>query len=372
MALAMSAVTRGQDSHVLTRYEKGIDRTVVHSDLLYVVNTPSQFIQIQMVGRYPKQGKPTEPPDRIYVEFFSFAAKPLYQMDVAHRLQVKADDQILDFGLLSYSNVADKIAEKNKEKSKQIKSNLAVQAQLPATALISANRKSTGLTLELMSIQELSLADLTRMARANVVLMKIGDTIFRLTPIHMTILREFVAAISPANIDVASLSKPGQPAIPSDVPSDANKMPLDETLKWIKRHLEREGTTKNIIESQRLEPLSFNSCRVSYRLVPLFRTSSVSSRLVNAIMQYEMDLADLNPEAVSISDLDDYVSVFLNTRDYQEKIRVTKHANESGTTGRTLEDGMSESSIINLKNLEAASRLKLALVHAINLCHGQR
>jgi hypothetical protein len=48
--LLLLTLTRehAQESHVELRYEKSIDRTIVTSDVLYVINMPSQFMQIQL------------------------------------------------------------------------------------------------------------------------------------------------------------------------------------------------------------------------------------------------------------------------------------------------------------------------------------
>ena len=44
LAMALTSAARGQQSHVRTRYAKDIDLTMVDSDLLYVINMPSQFL----------------------------------------------------------------------------------------------------------------------------------------------------------------------------------------------------------------------------------------------------------------------------------------------------------------------------------------
>jgi hypothetical protein len=363
LALALTSAVRGQQSHVQVRYSKDADVTIVDSDLLYVINMPSQFMMMRFEGAYSKQGKPTQLPSRINVQFSSYSPKPLYQPDNSHRLQVKADNQVLDFGVLGYSKL-----EAKKDGDERI--NSAVRAALPSVALVGANSKSDGLTLESMSVLNVNLADLTRLARAGSVIMKIGDTVFPLTATHVSILREFVEVITPANADSLVPVKVSDPVVPADVPSDANQASLDQTLKWIKKEIEREGSTNYIAVPAKLEPLDFNSCRIRYRVVPLRRETTTSSKLVYAIMEYRMELGDLNPERVTTAKLRDYATMVLSTRD-QSKIKVIKHANESGTMGRTLDEGDVGYVTISLKSIEAASRLKVAFVHAINLCHAQ-
>ena len=372
LLLALTEV-HAQESHVELRYEKSVDRTIVTSDVLYVVNMPSQFMQIQLIGRYPGNGKPSRMPDRIYFQLYSFAPDALYQLDSKHRLLVKVDSKVLDFGLLSYSNVEGKGKDsKERNNPKPLKSNLAFSASLPPAAVITTAHKKDDLTVEFMSIEELSLADLRLLAGASELAMKLGDTVFAFRPMHMAVLREFTESISPANINSMSLSGPELEKMPPDVPSGEKQTPLAETLTWLKTHLERNGTTNDILTPKRFEPVNFNSCQIVYKVTPLFRNAPVSRTLVYAIMEYQMDLGDLNPEALRVSNLGDYAMVSMTVRDYQPKIKVFKHANDNGMMGRTLEEALSEMALINLKDKTAAVQFKNALTHAINLCHAQR
>ncbi len=357
--------TYAQEKHVELRYFKDTDRTVASSDLLYVVNMPSQFMQLQLVGRYPKQGKPQGVPDKINLVFFSYATQTLYQMDDAHRLRIKVDDQILDLGLLGYAKLEEK-----KDDTK--KTNSGVRPGLSSSALIAANRNNP-LVVETMSTSAITLADLTTMARAQNVIFRIGDTVFPLKPMHQTILREFVDAITPANVD-STAARPEAPVkltAPADVPSEDNQAPLDQTLSWLKKQIEHEGSTKDPVVERKLEPLDFKSCRVSYRVVPLFSAVPVSTTLVYSILEYQVNLADLNPEAVGVANLSNYSTVSLATRNLEKKILIYQHANQNGSTGRTLKEGSSAYVQLKFKSSEAADNFKFALVHAINLCQSQ-
>jgi hypothetical protein len=367
LALVLTSAVRGQQPHVQARYAKEADVTIVDSDLFYVINMPSQFMIMRFEGAYSRQGKPTQLPRRINLQFSSYSLKALYQPDNSHRLKVKLDDQILDFGLLAYS----KLDENYRTKEGEQKTNPRIRPTLPSAALIGTTGKDVGLTEEIMWTN-LALADLTKLAQASTVLTKIGDTVFPLTAMHMTILREFATAITPSNLDSIAPANINEPPLTPDVPSDANRAPLDETLKWLKTEIDREGSTKDIVIARKLEPLEFKDCRIKYRLVPLVRTSQVAPTIVNAIMVYQLNLGDLNPETVTSAKLGDYAIVFAATRDVQPKIKVFKHANDDGSTGRTLEESESAKLAINMKSLEAAAHLKAALIHAINLCHAQR
>jgi hypothetical protein len=223
-----------------------------------------------------------------------------------------------------------------------------------------------------MSITNVGLADLTKVASAGRILMKIGATVFALTPVQASILRDFVAAVTPDKAD-AALAIPGvkAPEISADVPSDANKASLDATLKWLKNEFARSGTANEPVVPKRLEPAEFKGCQINYRRIPVFRNSPVSNTLVYAIMEYQLNLADLNPEALSIANQTEYSTVFLVTRNQEKKIKVFTRANDHGFVGRTLDEKHSSSAAFSLSNAKAAAEVKVALVHAINLCQAQ-
>ena len=42
-----------QDTHVRTRYVQATKTTIVETDLMYIINTPQQFVQLGLVSRYP-------------------------------------------------------------------------------------------------------------------------------------------------------------------------------------------------------------------------------------------------------------------------------------------------------------------------------
>jgi hypothetical protein len=366
LMLTMRTVAAAQESHINVSYEKSTDTTSVSSDLLYVIDMPTQFMQIQFTGRYPNQGKPKELPYAISVEFHSFGTKSFYNKDDAHHLRVKAGDEILDVGLLNYA----RFEESSKDQNYPDRPAFKLRGALPSTALVASTAKIPGLTLELMS-RAISLRDLATMARANEVLMKIGDTVFQLKPTHVNTLREFVAALSPSNIDPALVKTIAPLPIPKDIPSDANNSSLDETFKWLRAYIEREGTTNDVVVPKQLQIMNLSSCRISYRKVPVIRNAS--ENLVYAIMEYQMNLADLNPEAVTVADYADHSSVFIQTHDAEPKIKIIKRANTiQGTPGRTLDETLGALTSINLKNHEAASHFRVAFAHAINLCHAQR
>jgi hypothetical protein len=328
---------------------------------------PTQFMQLELSARYPNQGPPTQAPDQVTLQFQSYAAAPLYQKDESHRLAVKADAEVLDFGLMSYAG----LRENGKDSyMADEKARLGINSPLPSVALVRGANKGQPLTLESMSATDVPLSRLTQLARASQVLMKIGATVFALTPNQLGVLREFVAAVTPAGGAGAASAAPraDAPNVPPDVPSNANNAPLDSTLRWLKKELPRASAKTGIGVPGQLEVEDFNGCQIGYRVVPRFRNSPVSPSLVYTIIEYQFDLADINPETVRASDAKDFSMLTFNTVNQEQKIKVISRANNSGMAGRTLDETLKAGAILYLRDANSAAQIKEALVHAIGLC----
>ncbi|MFL6331721.1 MAG: hypothetical protein ACJ754_00085 [Pyrinomonadaceae bacterium] len=346
---------------------KSTNLTLVNSDSLYVINMPAQFMQLELAARYPSQGPPTQAPDKVTLAFQSYATAPLYQKDESHRLAVKADAEVLDFGLMSYTGLRENGRDTY---TADEKARLGISSPLPPVALVRAANKGQPLTLESMSATDVPLSRLTKLARASQVLMKIGDTVFALTPNQLGVLREFVAAVTPAGGAGAADVAPKADAlnVPPDVPSNANNAPLDSTLRWLKKELPRAGAKVGIGIPGQIEVGDFNGCQISYRVIPRFRNSPVSPGLVYAVIEYQFDLADINPETVRAADLKDFSMLTFNTVNQEQKIKVISRANNSGMAGRTLDETWKAGAIIYLRDVNSAAQIKEAFVHAVGLC----
>ena len=374
LALLAVPALYAQESHVQRRYVKDTKLTVVTSDALYVINMPTQFMALQLRGRYPDQNQPPKQmPDKISLEFSSYTAQPLYRNDESHRLAVKADEEVLDFGLMSY--VA--LQENGKDTYARDKTSaLALRAPIPPDALVRTTHPGKGLTLETMSATNVPLSQITKMANAHQVLMKIGDTVFALTATQMSILREFASSITPANVEsLAAARTPtdAATAVPSSVPSDSNNASLDATLRWLKKELPQNSSLKGAGVPARFEAVDFSGCKIKYRMYPALPTvPGGNSRLTYGINEYQLNLADLNPESVRDDDLKDFSIIFFETRDHEPKIKQVVRANDEGHAGRPLDEKQNSSGSFTLRDAEAASQIRVAFVHAIKLCQAER
>lgn len=357
-----------QEQHVERRYVKSTNVTLVSSDILYLINTPTQFLQLQFTGRYANEGLPRQMPHKITLQFQSFATSQMYQKDELRRFTAQSEDEVLDLGLLSY-NV---FREQGKDKYfADQKSRLGLLQPLPAAAMLNASNRDKPLTLESMAVNDVPLSTITKVARGNHVSVKIGDSTFPLSPVQLTILREFVNAMTPVgatNTPVESTARPDNIGVPKEVPSKANNASLDQTLKWLKKELPRNFARVNLGVRGNLEIVDLNNCRMKYRIIPLFRTSAVSSSLVYAIIEYQFNLADINPQTVLASDLRDFWMLTFSAVDEQPKIKVFSRANDNGMAGRTLSETAKSSGSLYLRDASSATQIRESFVHAIELC----
>lgn len=112
----------------------------------------------------------------------------------------------------------------------------------------------------------------------------------------------------------------------------------------------------------------FNGCKLSYRVVPRFRNSPISPSLVYAVIEYRFDLADINPETVRASDVNDFSMLTFNTVNQEQKIKVISRANNNGMAGRTLDETWKAGATLYLRDASSAAQIKEAFVHAVGLC----
>jgi hypothetical protein len=141
-------------------------------------------------------------------------------------------------------------------------------------------------------------------------------------------------------------------------------LPVYSQAKHVRSHY-----VEAILTPRRTEASDFGGCRIRYRFIPLSRNSPISNNLVNAIMEYELNLADLRPDLITAVDLEVYSRVYFSTRNNEPKIQAISRANDNGFAGRTVDEKAGSTAFFNLSNANAAAQVKVALAHAINLCH---
>ncbi|MDQ3907132.1 MAG: hypothetical protein M3268_02185 [Acidobacteriota bacterium] len=344
-------------------YMKNVNRTRVDSALLYVANTPEQFVGLQLRAWYATQTL-SKPADQIVLELFSFAHAALYRRDDERRLVAEADGSQIDLGPLSRGELAGEIRADGRETFSADKASaLAMQVPLPQAARLRGGADKS-LVLEIMSA-DLRPSQIYRLARARSVELRVGATRLPLTETQLSILREFAAEVIPAGVVPAD-----EPPAPSaaakfpDVPSDENNAALEATTKWLASALSKYGDAVGLggRDATRVEAVVFKGCEMKYRTVgrPL-----TSSPYAPAPSETRFNLADLSAARVNAVVMGSGSTLLFGTRDAEQKISVIYTTNK-GDDKRAL-----DTASVQLNKADAAERVGVALRHAINLCQAR-
>lgn len=184
---------RAQGSGIRTEYLKDTKSTRVETNLLYIYNTPDQFIQLQFRTWY-KGEKLTSPPSKVDLELFSFANKDVFRKN--RSLVFIADGEETKPGSLSHTMFKGKskdgvdvfyVAGGNPD--------IGMQVPIPQSAQIRGGSLD-GITMESMSLSLKSDQFLT-LAKSTQAAIRIGNTTLDLNARHMEILRNFSDQITP-------------------------------------------------------------------------------------------------------------------------------------------------------------------------------
>ena len=195
LLLATCVTADAQDTGVHTEYMKDNKTTRVETSMLYVYNTPDQFVELTLFSWY-KGEKLTSAPTKVDLEVFSFSKNPLYKKDKDRALVIVADGQESPIGMLT--NVVMK-----GETNKGVDSfyavggnpNLGMQVPVPPSAQIKAAGNVNGMTMEWMGIS-MKPDQFLKLAKAAKLEFRIGTTSLPLTDKHVEIIHNFANKIT--------------------------------------------------------------------------------------------------------------------------------------------------------------------------------
>lgn len=195
-----------QAPHVHTEYlEKG-RRTRVYTDAMHVIDTPSQFMLVELSSSYPKQ-QLVKPPDRIFLRISSITKKVLYRQspDTAPKVIITGDGESLKFDRPSRLELKGGTWEgrevfwlapifplflEPKDKG------LAFESPLPEGGQVRAGKGVEGLYMEQIAL-ELKPMQLLKIANAQNIEVELGGTRFGFTKNHMSTIRDFARRLTP-------------------------------------------------------------------------------------------------------------------------------------------------------------------------------
>jgi hypothetical protein len=184
-----------QTSGVRSEYMKDNKTTRVETNMLYVYNTPDQFVQLVLRSWY-KGEKLTSPPTKVDVEVFSFSRNPLYRKDKDRPFTIVADEEQATIGTLS--NTVMKGETKNGVDNFFAvggNPNVGMQVPVPQSAQIKSGRNMNGITMEWMGLS-MKPDQFLKFAKATKLEFRIGNTPLTLNDRHMEIIRNFANQIT--------------------------------------------------------------------------------------------------------------------------------------------------------------------------------
>lgn len=193
-ALIFSTIGYAQDSHVRSEYLKDIKMTKVETDLMYVTNTPSQFVQMSLVSRY-KGEKLVQPPSKVTLSIQSSSKDALYRKDKDRRLVAIADGEELSLATSSYLVMKGETKDGKDAFYSENRPALGMQIPLPASAEVRSGNVN-GLFMEWVLI-DLKPEQFFRIANAKKVGFRLGSTSFGFTENQLNTVRDFASRIKP-------------------------------------------------------------------------------------------------------------------------------------------------------------------------------
>jgi hypothetical protein len=195
LLLLATCVTANAQETVHTEYSKDYKTTRVETSMLYVYNTPDQFVELILRSWY-KGEKLTSAPTKVDLEVFSFSKNPLYKKDKDRALVIVADGQESPIGNLR--NMVMKGETKNGVDSffaVDGNPNLGMQVPVPQSAQIKAAGNVNGITMEWMNLS-MKPDQFLKLAKAAKLEFRIGTTSLPLTDKHMEIIHNFADHIT--------------------------------------------------------------------------------------------------------------------------------------------------------------------------------
>jgi hypothetical protein len=194
--LSAAAIGQTQDPHVRSEYMPKVKMTKVETDMMFVINTNEQFMQLGLVARYPGQ-QLVKPPKNVTVTIFSNSPKLIYERTKDQNFIAVTDGQSWKAGELTYWSGKGSKTDKGEEMfASENRPGLGLQNPLPPNANVVQGRAIGQLYLEWLMI-DLKPEQFARLAQSKKLEFQIGPTKFEFTDSQMNTIRAFASSITP-------------------------------------------------------------------------------------------------------------------------------------------------------------------------------
>jgi hypothetical protein len=185
----------GQAVGLHTEYMKDDKTTRVETSLLYVRNTPDQFVELMFRGWF-KGEKPVKPPTKIAIEMFSLAKNPLYESK--RSLIAICDGAQFEIGQVS-DLVLNGETKNGIDTFYGVRGNPNVGMQLPVSQnaqIKSTGNGVTGLSMEWIGV-DMKPEQFFKLAKSKTIELRLGNSSFTFSDTQMNIIRNLANAITP-------------------------------------------------------------------------------------------------------------------------------------------------------------------------------
>lgn len=337
-AASLAPPAQGQKPRVQKQYDKAENSTEVTANVLYLLNTPEHFIQLQVRGRH-WGSQPILPAGGVYFEFYSFAAEKKYRAAGDRQLSGVADGRPLKFWRWDYGTA---------EGGEALR-------YLPRAARVSGK-----LVMEFLNFY-VEPEQVSQLAAARDAELLLGPTRLPLDDTHKSIMREFVSHVTPAE---GGAPEAGMEIVDSQLPPELEGATADATVKWVLNKIHKHGTHHEAERSRTLHPVESSGCRISYRQRTLVGRDL--SRMTGPSVapsggtEYRLNLGDLSADSVRAVASKETAYLIFATRGGEPKIE-RRFPDEEGIT-------LKSGAVIRLKRSKDLPGIVAALARAISLC----
>ncbi len=194
LVFASATIISGQGTGVRTEYLKDDNSTKVDTNMLYLLNTDDQFVQITFGSIFKGQDRPASPPKKIDIQIYSFSKKAVFK---DRSLVVITDTEEAKLGSLS-NTIMKSEAKRGLDTFYATggSPNVGMQVPIPQSAQIRNDPGLSGLTMELMMLA-LKPEQFLKFANSPKIAFRVGDITLSLNDRHVEIVRNFAQQITP-------------------------------------------------------------------------------------------------------------------------------------------------------------------------------
>jgi len=193
----LSPSLRAQDPHVHTRFIKESKTTMVETDLMYLINTPVQFVQVGLVARHPGE-RLEKPPKKIDLLIWSFSRDVMYRADKDHTVILRADGESWSITPELYAVFKGDTKNGQDVFWNEKRPVIGEPSPLPDNAQVRAQGGVNGLFMEQIFV-ELKPEQLTKIANAKKVEIQLGISKFGFTDEYLSTTRDFNSRLIPGS-----------------------------------------------------------------------------------------------------------------------------------------------------------------------------